>query len=108
MRRYGVLDYGKCVGVGAALPPSLRVGGGLPAFLSRARFGRATLLYMDYGSREFGNHAEQKKIYSYVVSDLIQKGVFVTSRIVPYGTHCEASWQRQLPVFFPAIDFEGE
>lgn len=108
MTMYGLAVYGKYFGRGAALSPSLWVGGGIPAFLSRARFGRATLLYMDYGSREFGNHAEQKKIYSYVVSDLIQKGVFVTSRIVPYGTHCEASWQRQLPVFFPAIGFEGE
>ena len=63
---------------------------------------------MDYGSKEFKNHAGQRRIFAEVAADLIEKGVFVTSRIVPYGTHCEASWQRQLPVFFPALGFEGE
>lgn len=108
MTMYALAVYGKYFSRGAALSPSLWIGGGTPAFLQKARFGRPVQLYMDYGSREFGNHAGQRRIFADVVSDLIQKGVFVTARIVPYGTHCEASWQRQLPVFFNALGFEGE
>lgn len=108
MTMYALAVYGKYFSRGAALSPSLWIGGGTPAFLQKARFGRPAQLYMDYGSREFGNHAGQRRIFADVVSDLIQKGVFVTARIVPYGTHCEASWQRQLPVFFNALGFEGE
>ena len=63
---------------------------------------------MDYGSRELGNHSGQREIFADVTARLIRKGVFVTSRIVPYGTHSEASWQRQLPVMFNALGFERE
>ena len=108
MTMYALAAYNRFFSRGAALSPSLWVGAETPAFLTRAKFGRATILYMDYGSKEFKNHSAQKKIFADVAADLIQKGVFVTSRIVPYGTHCEASWQRQLPVFMSALGFEGE
>ena len=108
MTMYALAVYNRYFSRGAALSPSLWIGGGTPEFLTKAKFGRATQLYMDYGSKEFKNHAGQRRIFAEVAADLIEKGVFVTSRIVPYGTHCEASWQRQLPVFFPALGFEGE
>ena len=63
---------------------------------------------MDYGSREFKNHEGQRKFFADVTSELIEKGVYVTSRIVPGGTHCEASWQQQIPVFMTALGYDPE
>ena len=108
MTVYALAAYNRVFSRGAALSPSLWIGGGTPAFLQKARFPRPTLLYMDYGSREFKNHTGQRRIFGQTAAELVAKGVFVTSRIVPYGTHCEASWQRQIPVFMSALGFEGE
>lgn len=108
MTLYALARYGMYFSKGAALSPSLWVGGELPQFIKEASFSRTTTLYMDYGSREFKNHAAQRGIFAEVSADLIKKGVFVTSRIVPGGTHTEASWQRQIPVFMAALGFEGE
>ena len=108
MSVYALAVYNKYFARGAALSPSLWVGVGIPPFLIRAKFGRPTQMYMDYGSRELGNHSGQREIFADVTARLIRKGVFVTSRIVPYGTHSEASWQRQLPVMFNALGFESE
>ena len=108
MTLYGLSVYGRWFSRGAALSPSLWVGRGTPAFLSRAKFGRATQIYMDYGSREFKNHEGQRKLFADVTSELIQKGVCVTSRIVPGGTHSEASWQSRIPVFMAALGYEPE
>lgn len=108
MSLYALADYNKYFARGAALSPSLWVGGGMPQFLSKAAFSRPTQLYMDYGSKEFSIHYGQRGIFAEATSGLIKKGVFVTSRIVPYGTHSEASWQRRLPVMFNSLGFEGE
>ena len=35
--------------------------------------------------------------YSRMTSLLMNKGIYVESRIVPWGAHCEASWEKQLP-----------
>lgn len=105
MTLYGLAVYNRYFSRGAALSPSLWVGGSMPEFLRKAKFGRATQLYMDYGSREFANHEGQRALFAQLTAELIEKGVFVTSRIVPYGTHSEASWERQVPVFMNALGF---
>lgn len=108
MTMYAVAAYNRYFARGAALSPSLWVGGSTPEFLEKAKFGRETQLYMDYGSKEFKNHFQQRSIFADVSAALIKKGVYLTSRIVPRGTHCEASWQSQIPVFMNALGFEGE
>lgn len=108
MTLYALSVYGRWFSRGAALSPSLWVGGGTPSFLTRAKFGRPTQIYMDYGSRELKNHEGQRKFFADVTSELIEKGVYVTSRIVPGGTHCEASWQQQIPVFMTALGYDPE
>ena len=30
----------------------------------------------------------------------------LTSRIVPWGDHCEASWERQIPFFMSTLLYE--
>lgn len=109
MTLYALAAYNKVFSRGAALSPSLWVGGGpLPSFLSRGRFGRNTVLYMDYGSREFSNHGVQKQAFSEACSLLIQKNVLLTARVVPGGSHSEASWERQIPFFMNTLGFFSE
>ncbi len=108
MTLYAIAKYGMYFSKGAALSPSLWVGDGLPQFISNASFSRATALYMDYGSKEFKNHAAQREIFAEVSAELIKKGVCLTSRVVPGGTHSEESWQRQIPMFMNALGFAGE
>lgn len=105
MTLYALAAYNNYFSRGAALSPSLWVGGEMPYFLADGVFGRGTQIYMDYGSREFANHSKQRKRFAALTKQLIEKGVFVTARIVPYGTHSEASWERQVPVFMAALGF---
>ncbi len=105
MTLYALAAYNRYFSRGAALSPSLWVGGTLPSFLRTARFGRGTQIYMDYGSREFANHEGQRALFARFTEDLINRGVCVTSRIVPGGTHSEASWEKQVPVFMAALGF---
>ena len=41
-----------------------------------------------------------------VCQQLLEKGVLLNSRIVPGGTHCEASWEQQIPFFMGTL-FNG-
>ena len=38
----------------------------------------------------------------------MERGVYVTSRVVPGGTHSEASWERQIPFFLPILMYETD
>lgn len=109
MTLYAMASYNRYFSRGAALSPSLWVNGNdLLPFLKNGRFGRGSVIYMDYGSREFSNHAAQKRAFCETSNLLIEKNVFLTTRIVPYGNHSEASWEQQIPTFMNVLGFEGE
>jgi predicted alpha/beta superfamily hydrolase len=104
MTLYALANYNNYFSRGAALSPSLWINGdNLPAFLSRGRYGKDTVLYMDYGSKEFKNHSPQKGSFCAAYTLLVEKGVFVTARVVPNGTHSEASWEKQIPIFINVL-----
>lgn len=106
MTLYALSRYNGIFSRGAALSPSLWVDGcGLLPFLGKAKFRRDTVVYTDYGSREFSNHSAQKEAFVATCAELIKKGVDLTCRIVPGGTHCEASWARQVPLFMHVLGF---
>lgn len=108
MTVYALSAYNKYFSRGAALSPSLWVSGGVPDFINKASYRRDTVLYMDYGSKEFSNHSVQKQTFAEVCSALINKNVNLTARIVRGGTHCEASWERQIPFFMSVLGFAPE
>ncbi len=63
-----------------------------------------TVLYMDYGSREMGNHeGMRRKALREMCSKVLTRGIHLTSRMVPGGTHSEASWEKQLPFMFHTL-----
>lgn len=107
MTLYALAEYNEYFSCGAALSPSLWVGGGevLP-FLKEGNFGDDTVLYTDYGSEEFKNHPERIKHFSEACACLVERGVMITSRVVPGGTHSEESWERQIPFFMSVLGFD--
>ncbi len=109
MTIYALAKYGKYFGGGAALSPSLWVGGGeLPAFIERGNFHKNCVLFMDYGTKEFGNHSAQKKRFSKTFETLCDKGVAVSARIVLNGAHSEASWEKEIPFFMSVLGFKSK
>lgn len=103
---YAVSKYNKYFSKGAALSPSLWVNPGRIAGLVRnSAYGKGTVIYADYGSREFANHPQQREAFAGLCSALIKKGVYLTSRIVPDGVHSEESWGKQIPYFLNTLGF---
>ena len=105
MTLFALAKYNKYFSKGAALSPSLwAYGTNLVDFIEKSRFAKDTCLYMDYGSREFDKAGRAKRNFCAATEALIDKGVNLTSRIVPDGTHCEASWERQIPIFMNVLN----
>lgn len=109
MSLYALLEYNNVFSRAAALSPSLWVAPDRLARLVRGAEVRSdTVLYMDYGSRELGNHELMQGQFARVVSQLLTRGIKLTCRIVPGGDHCEASWEKQIPFFIETLMYELE
>ena len=98
MSLYALLNHNDVFGRAAALSPSIWVSPEkLSGLLGRAKLEPGTVLYMDYGSREMGNHEGMRKGFADMCSKVMIRGIHLTARLVPGGTHSEASWEKQLP-----------
>ncbi len=108
MTLYGVMKYNQVFSRGAALSPSVWFARErLERMLRSARVRRDTVLYMDYGQREM-DHRDMMDWFSHVAGLIWSKKVNLTCRIVPNGTHCEASWERQIPLFMETLLYDLE
>ena len=106
MTLFAVAKYNKYFSKGAALSPSLwAYGVNLVEFIEKSRFSKDTILYMDYGSKEFDRAGRAKDSFCQATGALVQKGVNLTARIVENGTHSEASWEKQIPLFMKVLNF---
>jgi predicted alpha/beta superfamily hydrolase len=104
MSLYALLEYNQYFSRAAALSPSLWTNRKKVMDLIRsASVDPNTLLYMDYGDLEFGNHDNMRAGFAQAAAALIGRGIKVDIRVVPEGTHCEASWERQLPYFMNTL-----
>lgn len=109
MSLYALLKYNNVYSRAAALSPSIWVAPDkLLQLAGRARLAPGSVLYMDYGSREMGNHDGMRRGYADMTARLLTRGIHVTSRIVPGGTHSEASWEAQLPFMVPTLMYGVE
>ena len=89
MSLYAVLEFNHVFSRAAALSPSVWVARRkIEQLINEARLDPNTIVYMDYGSEEFGNHENMRRQYAKVTSLLINRQVMVESRIVPGGQHC--------------------
>ncbi|MBQ2244420.1 MAG: alpha/beta hydrolase [Oscillospiraceae bacterium] len=89
---------------GACLSPSLWVAPGqVLEMVARSKVKNDTCIYMDYGSLEIFNHAANAESLISTGHLLLTKRVNLAFRIVPGGTHSEASWEQQIPIFMDCL-----
>ena len=104
MSLYAVTAYNDVYSRAACLSPSLWVSAKkVQKLLRETELAPDTVIYMDYGSRELNNHDGMRKVFAAVTAQLMEKKVWLTSRIVPNGDHCEACWEEQLPFFINTL-----
>ena len=104
MALYAAVEYNHVFQRAACLSPSVWVS---PAkvikMIAKADIKNDTCIYMDYGSEEIYNHAANKEALISVAHMLLTRHVNLAFRIVPGGTHCEASWEKQIPIFMDCL-----
>lgn len=106
MALYGATAYNDVFQRAACLSPSLWVSlERVMEMLKAADFRNNTCIYMDYGSKEIFNHAESANALITVSNYLLRRRVNLSFRIVPGGTHSEASWEQQIPIFMKCLGF---
>lgn len=104
MSLYAVLQYNEVFSRAACLSPSIWFATkALHKLITQCEIDPETVIYMDYGSREMGNHDKMRSQFARVTADLLEKRIFLTSRIVPNGDHCEACWEEQIPFFINTL-----
>ena len=109
MTLFALSKYNKYFSRGAALSPSLwAFGVNLAEFIENSKFSKDTVLYMDYGSKEFDKGGIAKNNFRTATNSFLQKGVNLTARIVMDGTHSEASWEKQIPLFMKVLGFDPQ
>lgn len=108
MSLYALLEYNAVFSRAAALSPSVWTSPSrLKNLVKTSRIQPDTVLYMDYGSREIGLREHLRDQFEELSLLLLQKEIFLTNRIVPYGEHCEASWEKQLPFVLHTLTYEA-
>ena len=104
MALYALLQHNDVFSRAAALSPSVwSCRKRMLQLIRTAEIAPDTVLYMDYGSREMGNHEGMREVFADTANALLRRGVHLTCRIVPGGEHCEASWEEQLPYFINTL-----
>lgn len=104
MSLYAAVEYNHVFQRAACLSPSLWVAPSkLVQMIAKANVKNDTCIYMDYGSEEIYNHAANAEALITISHLLLTKHVNLAFRIVPGGTHCEASWERQIPIFMDCL-----
>ncbi len=104
MALYGVVQYNSVFQRAACLSPSLWIAPvKIIELIALANIRNDTCIYMDYGSREIFNHVASAETLISASHLLLTKRVNLAFRIVPGGTHSEASWEQQIPVFMDCL-----
>ena len=104
MSLYAVTAYNNVFQRAACLSPSIWVNPEkVLDLMEQAKVKPDTTIYMDYGELEMVNHDANREALISASQLLLRKQVNLTFRIVPGGTHSEASWEQQVPVFMTCL-----
>lgn len=104
MSLYAVLAHNDVFSRAACLSPSLWTQPKkMQSLIRTAALQPHTVVYMDYGENEMKHRANMQSVYTAAVKGLMDRNVLLTSRIVPHGEHCEASWEKQIPLFMRTL-----
>ncbi len=106
MTLYALCRYNDVFSKGASLSPSLSFAPEkVLSMIRNARMKSDTVLYMDYGEREF--YGRSRQAFADATAALIRKKIRVTSRVVPNGEHNETSWEKAVPFFMDTLFYKG-
>ena len=104
MSLYAVTVYNPVFRRAACLSPSLWTSPEkILGIVESADIKNDTTIYMDYGSEEMFNHPGNVSALMDMDRLLVTKRVNLAFRIVPGGTHSEASWEKQIPIFMDCL-----
>lgn len=104
MSLYAVLEYNQYFSRAAALSPSIWVAPGhMERLIQETSVDPDTVIYMDYGELELENRTNMSRQFAHTAAMLMERGILLQSRIVPGGSHCEASWEKQIPFFMQTL-----
>ena len=104
MALYGATVYNHVFQRAACLSPSLWTDPKrLLHIVDKADIKNDTCIYMDYGSEEMFSHPANVNALMDMDRLLVTKRVNLAFRIVPGGTHSEASWEKQIPIFMDCL-----
>lgn len=107
MSLYAVTEYNQYFSRAAALSPSIWVvPGSIERMICQSSMKQDTVIYLDYGELEMENRTNMRRQFAQVTALLMEHGALVESRIVPGGTHCEASWEKQIPFFMQTLLYQ--
>lgn len=107
MSLYAILEFNQYFSRAAALSPSVWVAPGkLERMACETPIDPNTVIYMDYGELEMDSRMNMRRQFARLTAQLMDRGVLVESRIIPGGSHCEASWERQIPFFMKTLLYE--
>lgn len=101
---YGITAYNHIFRQSACLSPSLWVAPAkMLAMVARAQYAPDTAIFLSYGQNEMSNHSANRWVISAVAAELYAKGVNLTARIVRDAYHCEAAWEKEVPIFMDSL-----
>ena len=107
MALYGILEYNRYFSEAAALSPAIWMNfNEICELIKKSPAADDTLIYIDYGSEEMDFSPDIAEAFGNFGGMLMQKGIALTARIVPGGTHSEASWEKQLPFVISTLLYE--
>lgn len=106
MALYAVTHRADVFGAAACLSPSLWIHADRSlSMIDNGDYPPHTLVYMDYGAEEMSNHDDNWRALTTGCRHLLARDCDLTFRIVPGGTHSEASWKSRLPAMFTCLGF---
>ena len=104
MSLYAVLRYNDIFSGAACLSPSFHFcPDEIDRLILESEISPETIIYVDFGSEEISYFKNFTEVYVRIINSLIRKGIFLETRIIPGGKHCEASWGRQIPFFMNTL-----
>ncbi len=109
MSLYAVLEYNDVFSRAACLSSSFHFcPDELNQLIRKVEISPDTIIYLDFGSEEIKAHRDMIEDYIRITGSLIRRDIFLETRIIPGGSHCEASWERQIPFFMRTLLYDGD
>ena len=107
MSLYAVLHYNEIFSRAAALSPSLWMNTEASReMIESSAPAPDTVIYMDYGEKEWHNRERLLRAFGSMCTRLQKKNILLTARMIPGGTHSEASWEKQIPIFMETLLYD--